>query len=190
MIRTFIAPALAALLAIVPAAQAQQVVTSAGEVTGASINTDLGCAASARTCFNVRNASRAFGLEVVEITYISTLGGRVSISPLPVYSGGLLQCVLPSDGRACAPVLFPGQMGRFDLPVPLMPGELITVRMRQWDPPGPERFPALVSSWGLNTPAGGMEVLLMGDPVAAAQAPALPAGTKTVSVRPGATAYW
>lgn len=146
------------------------VVMSNGEMVGMAMVGET-CLADQKSCISVLNDGR-LPMEIVVISYSGPAGG-VYLEAVPVLDGGRMQCILPSDGRACAPVLAPGQRAAVDLSQPLAPGGLITVRLRQWDPPGkePGSGPLPQGPWAI----GGIAVTLIGDRAAASQAPALPA---------------
>lgn len=135
-------------------------VLSDGSFVG-EIHIGAQCTKDVRTCIRFSNDG-GYPMEVASVTYGSR-SGQVTIESPPVM-GKHLQCVFPDDGRACAPVLAPGQAGAMELPLPPASGQLIIVELRQWDPPGSE----------VALPKGtiilqGMEVTLIGDPVAAFQ---------------------
>lgn len=164
-----------ALAALISTASAQDVVMQTGEVVG-TVSVGGTCVSQSSTCLNFQNDHPGrYPMEIVSVSYVS-VEGRLSVASPPVI-GARLQCVLPNDGRPCAPVLAYGEMAAMQLPAPPAAGELITVKLRIWDPPGseagkPEREVML----------SGTPVLLIGDPVAAMQTPATPVKTVTVVV--------
>lgn len=163
--------------AFVATASAQEmVVQSNGDVVGATLSVGGTCA-SKKTCVVFQNDNpNSYPVEVVSVSYASRVG-RITIASPVVLEGGRLQCVRPDDGRACAPVLAPGQMGALELPAPPAPGQLITVHLRAWDMPGSE-----LDTSRTEIVLGGLPVTLLGDPVAAMQTPAVQEGVVSMTI--------
>lgn len=144
-------------------------VLSDGSAVG-EIHVGAQCAKdTARTCIRFSNDGGGYPMEVASVSYKSQ-NGQVTIESPPVM-GKHLQCVFPDDGRACAPVLAPGQSGAMELPLPPASGQLIIVELRAWDPPGSE-----VALPKETIILEGMKVVLIGDPAAAFQTPSTEVG--------------